>query len=132
MVNIQPTRNVCVFTLKSNVDETTFNNSIKFKENYDYKLKQIKKDINQYGFNFENDNNDDFKELSILINETKKDDIKRFANLSYHILKSRLNNKITTQSLKKLLVNIYNKNQNIIKNSFFRKVLVYYDYIINR
>jgi len=132
VANILPSRNVSVFTLKSKIDENTFNKANKFKANYDNRFKKIKVILSKCNFEIENKINDEYINLLNEITGTKKEEFNKLINVIEHCLKSRLNNKITTQSLKEFLSKIYTKNQGVLKNSIFRKALVIYDFIFNK
>ena len=55
----------------------------------------------------------------------------KFANICSHVLNYRLNNKLTNVDCHDILALLIGKRKDIISNSLARKLMSFYDYLIN-
>ena len=130
LCNIQNSRNICVFTIKANVPNDI--GSIKFNNNYNYKKEQFDKLIQENGTNITNTNSSNREEILKEVDLLKKEDsMNKFANICSHVLNYRLNNKLTNVDCHDILALLIGKRKDIISNSLARKLMSFYDYLIN-
>ena len=128
---IQNTRNICVFTIKSNLLDN-IENCNKFNINYTYRKQQFDNLIRENNTIVDNSSSSGKEEIYQEINSTDKTStINKFSNICSHILKFRLANKLTNQDCHELISLVINKKRDIIANSNMRKLMSFYDYLVN-
>lgn len=128
---IQNTRNICVFTIKSNLLDN-IENCNKFNINYTYRKQQFDNLIRENNTIVDNSSSSGKEEIYQEINSTDETStINKFSNICSHILKFRLANKLTNQDCHELISLVINKKRDIIANSNMRKLMSFYDYLVN-
>jgi len=128
---IQNTRNICVFTIKSNLLDN-IENCNKFNTNYTYRKQQFDNLIRENNTIVDNSSSSGKEEIYQEINSTDETStINKFSNICSHILKFRLANKLTNQDCYESISLIINKKRDIIANSNMRKLMSFYDYLVN-
>ncbi len=129
--NIQNSRNICIFTIKSNLPEN-IEGSDKFCKNYNYRKTQFDKLIIECN-TIINNTISCGKEMILKEIESvgENANVNQFANVCSHILKYRQNNKLTNNDCRELISLIVSKKQEVISNSIMRKLMSFYDYLIN-
>lgn len=128
--NIQKIRNVCVFTIKCNLSPNC-NISNKFKENYEYRKKQFDEMISNNEMDIHNEDTSMLNNLKNEIDQNIQNEVKKFTVTCQHILDNRLKNKITNENCGYLISCIIEKNEKTICSTQMRKLMVFYDYLIN-
>ena len=128
---IQNTRNICVFTIKSNLLDN-IENCNKFNINYTYRKQQFDNLIRENNTIVDNSSSSGKEEIYQEINSTDETStINKFSNICSHILKFRLANKLTNQDCHEFISLVINKKRDIIANSNMRKLMSFYDYLVN-
>lgn len=128
---IQNTRNICVFTIKANLPDN-IKNCNKFDINYSYRKQQFDNLISDNNTTIENTLSSGKEEIYQEINATDENStLNKFSNICSHILKFRLVNKLTNQDCHELISMIISKKSDVVSNSNMRKLMSFYDYLIN-
>jgi len=130
MTRQQEKRHVSVFTIKCNLSSSA-EISDKFEANYAYRKNQFDEMILNEGMTFNNDDSSMLDDLKKEIDQNTKNELNKLTATCQHILDNRLKNKITNENCRFLINYIIEKNGNIIRYTQMRKLMVFYDYLVN-
>lgn len=126
----QEKRNISVFTIKRNLSSST-EISDKFEANYTYRKNQFDKMILIYKMNVHNKDSSMLDNLKNEIDQNTNNELNKFTAICQHILDNRLKNKITNENCAYLINYIIEKEENVIYSTQMRKLMVFYDYLVN-